>query len=351
MSIVADEFRFVVGVDTHAATHSYAIIGCPAGVVVAEAQFPTTPAGLARAAAWIGRRTGGDLDQVLVSTEGTRAYGARLGRLLADTGYRVVEAPTPSAKRLRGKGKTDRLDAVTAARSTLALQLSELCDRRGDGVRDALQTLTTLRDHLNLERLAVINALTALTRSHDLGIDARRALTTSQIRQIARQRPRHGPVDTVTAHATAVRHARRFVDLDTELAENRRLIHALVTEHVPALLALHGVGPITAATIYTVWSHPGRIRSEAALASLAGTCPIPASSGNTDRHRLNRGGDRRLNKAINTIVLTRWRNHPDTRDYIARRRAEGKTNREIRRCLRRYATRQIYRTLNTIDIT
>jgi transposase len=97
--------------------------------------------------------------------------------------------------------------------------------------------------------------------------------------------------------------------------------------------------------ILTVWSHPGRIRSEAAFAKIAGTSPIPAPSGNTVRHRLNRGGDRRLNRALNTIVLTRMRTDPETRAYIDRRLAEGKTSKEIRRCLKRYTGRQIFRTL------
>ena len=106
-----------------------------------------------------------------------------------------------------------------------------------------------------------------------------------------------------------------------------------------------GLGAITAAIVLTVWSHPGRIRSEAAFAAIAGTCRVPASSGNTVRHRLNRGGDRRLNRAIHTIVLTRMRADPATRAYIERRLAEGKTSKETRRCLKRYVTRQLYRAL------
>ena len=109
-----------------------------------------------------------------------------------------------------------------------------------------------------------------------------------------------------------------------------------------------GIGAVTAAVVLCVWSHPGRVRSEAALAQIAGTCPIPASSGNTVRHRLNRGGDRRPNWALSTIVLTRMRADPDTRAYVERRTAEGKTTREIRRCLKRYTTRQIYRTLTAV---
>lgn len=126
---------------------------------------------------------------------------------------------------------------------------------------------------------------------------------------------------------------------------NRDQITVLVDEHAPTLLEMTGIGAITAAIIMTVWSHPGRIRSEAALAQIAGTCPIPASSGNTTRHRLNRGGDRQLNRAINTIVLTRMRMDPATRAYVERRTAQGRTKREITRCLKRYVTRQIHRTL------
>ena len=139
--------------------------------------------------------------------------------------------------------------------------------------------------------------------------------------------------------------AKRIVVLNDELADNREQISELVATQAPELLDLPGVGAITAAVILTVWSHPGRIRSEAAFAQISGTCPLPASSGNTVRHRLNRGGNRRLNRAINTIALTRMRTDPDTRTYIQRRLGEGKTDREIRRCLKRYTSRQILRTL------
>lgn len=136
------------------------------------------------------------------------------------------------------------------------------------------------------------------------------------------------------------------LQLDVELKSNREQLTAIVTDQAPELLELPGVGAITAAVVLCVWSHPGRVRSEAAMAQIAGTCPIPASSGNTVRHRLNRGGDRRLNWALNTVVLTRMRDDVETRAYVERRTAEGKTRREIRRCLKRYTTRQIYRTLN-----
>lgn len=340
---VAQSYQFVVGVDTHAATHSYAVLDA-AGALIDEQTFPTTTAGISRARDWIARRTQGELDGVLVAAEGTGSYGAVLAESLAGVGYRVVEAPTP--RRERGRGKTDVLDAATAARATLAMPVARLRDRRGGQDQVALQVLTTAREQLNAERLRAINALTALVRAHDLGIDARRALTGAQISQIASWRRRVEPVGISTARAECVRLAGRVAQLDIELKNNRNQLTTIVTDRAPELLALPGVGAVTAAVVLCVWSHPGRVRSEAAMAQIAGTSPIPASSGNTVRHRLNRGGDRRLNWALNTVVLTRMRTDPTTRDYVTRRTAEGKTSREIRRCLKRYTTRQIYRTLN-----
>lgn len=345
LSIVADNYRFVVGVDTHAATHTYALVESPSGKELGTETFPTTPAGLGRAVAWLGRRTGGDIDGVLISAEGTGSYGAVMADLVSETGYRVVEAPTPSSKRLRGTGKTDTLDAIVAARSTLVMDVGRLRDRRAGELQAALKVLTVAREQMNADRLRSINALTALLRTHDLGLDARRALTLTQIRSVAAWRRHQEPLSLSVARADAVRHAKRVIHLDADLRNNREQVTKLVRDHAPVLLEMTGVGAVTAAVILTVWSHPGRVRSQAALAQIAGTCPIPASSGNTTRHRLNRGGDRQLNRAINTIVLTRMRMDPATRAYVARRTAEGLTKREITRCLKRYVTRQIHRTL------
>ncbi len=345
MSIVADHYRFVVGVDTHAATHTYALVEAASGRELGTETFPTTPTGLSRGAAWIGRRTDGDIDGVLISAEGTGSYGAVMADRLTEVGYRVVEAPTPSAKRLRGVGKTDILDAITAARSTLVMPMQRLRDRRGGEMQAAMKVLTVAREQMNADRLRSINALTALLRTHDLGIDARKAITLAQIRAVARWRHRDEPFGRATARTEAVRHAVRVLALDSDLKSNREQLTALVTDHAPVLLDMVGVGAVTAGAIMTVWSHPGRIRSEAALAQIAGTCPVPASSGNTTRHRLNRGGARQLNRAIHTIVLTRMRMDPATKAYVERRTSEGRTRREITRSLKRYVTRQIHRTL------
>jgi transposase len=154
-------------------------------------------------------------------------------------------------------------------------------------------------------------------------------------------------VETATTAATLRTLARRIRELTTEAADHRQAILALVRAWRPDLLARAGVGPIVAATVLCAWSHPGRCRSDAAFAMLGGAAPIPASSGQTIRFRLNRSGDRQLNQALYTVVLTRLRTDPATRAYATRRRAQGKTNREIKRCLVRYIARQLYRLLET----
>jgi transposase len=132
------------------------------------------------------------------------------------------------------------------------------------------------------------------------------------------------------------------------LVENKEQLAELVNQSAPTLTDGFGIGPVSAAQVIVSWSHPGRCRSEAACASLAGVCPIPASSGRTIRHRLNRGGDRALNRALHDIVITRWRACTRTRAYIEKRRVEGKTDREIRRCLKRYLARELHHTLTKI---
>lgn len=331
MSIVADIYRFVVGVDTHAATHQFVIVEATTGRELAQAQVPTSRAGLARAVAWIGRRTGGDLDGTLVCAEGTGCYGAQLARLLVDTGYRVVDAPSP--KRVRGGDKNDEIDALIAARGALPRRSSELAAGRGGGLQATSKTLVAAREHMTSERTRAVNALTALLRTHDLGVDARRRPNRAQIRGVAAWRQREEPVWITVARTEAVRLARRVLDLDTDIASNLAQLRNVVAAHAPALLELPGVGPVNAAVVLTAWSHPGRIRNRAAFAKLAGICPIEVSSGNHRTHRLNRGGDRQLNRAVHHIAITRMRAHPATRAYIERRTREGLTRRSIRRCL------------------
>ncbi|MGO2930968.1 transposase [Microbacterium sp.] len=340
MTIVAEQFQFVTGVDTHAQRHQFALMNAK-GQLLEERSYPASPAGIARAVSWVSTRTGGAA--MLASIDGLGSYGRLLGDAFTGMGVPIVQAPTV---RYRPAGKDDRIDARLAATSVLPLDEAELIRPKTGIERDALQILLTARDAMNRERTAAINALTALLRRYDLGVDARRSLSISTIHHITRWRPRPSDaLDVRTARTEAVRLARSIDTLATALATNATELREIITVAAPVLLAQPGIGPINAATIYTAWSHPGRVRSEAAFARLAGVAPKPVSSGNRERQRLDRGGNRHLNSAIHLIVLTRWRYDPDTQTYAARRRTEGRTDRDIRRALKRIVARQVYRLL------
>jgi transposase len=350
MTIVAHAYPFVIGVDAHARSHALAVLASPTGELLDETQFPATVAGLQRAVSWVARRTGGDL-AVLWVIEGVGTYGARLARAANDAGYAVAEAGRMSARANRGVGKSDPLDARRIAQSVLAVDVAMLRrPRADDGVRAAVRVLIASRDHISTERTSAANALTALIRVADLGIDARRPLTAAQITAMAAWRARDEDLATAVARKEAGRLAKRVIAADRELAANtKQMTDLLNASPARVLLDQPGIGPVTAAVALAAWSHPGRVRSEAAFASLAGVNPIPASSGNTVRHRINRGGDRRLNRALHMATVTRIRMDPRTRAYVEKRTAEGRTPREIRRCLKRYLARQIYRQLNAAE--
>jgi len=346
VTIVAHEHPFVIGVDTHARNHALSILATPHGEVLDDAEFPATRAGMARALQWVGRRTHGDL-QALWVIECSASYGAQLARAVAAAGYQVVEAARMSAKANHGIGKSDPLDARRIAASVLPLRADQQRYlRQGEGVRAGLRVLLAARDHMTSERTSTINALIALLRVLDLGIDARRPLSGKQVIEVSRWRPRTQELELAIARGEAVRLAKRVLDLDQELADNIQTTTALLKQSAArVLLDKPGIGPVTAAVAMAAWSHEGRMHSEAAFAALAGVSPIPASSGNTVRHRLNRGGDRRLNKALHMAVIVRMTHDPQTKAYVERRVAEGRTRREIRRVLKRYLARQIHRAL------
>jgi transposase len=347
VTIIAQTRSYVIGVDTHARNHVLAVLATT-GQMIDTASFPTTQAGMTRAINWAARRTGGDLDTLWV-IECVATYGAQLAHNVTESGYQVAEAPRMNTRNNRGVGKSDPLDARRIAEAVLPLEETQLRHPRSDnGERAALRVLVAARDHMTGERTADVNALTALIRAVNLDIAARRALTIRQIRTIAGWRAREEPVAAATARAEAIRLAKRITVLDAELATNQKTMTKLIqATPAAALLDKTGIGPVTAAVVITAWSHPGRVRNEAAFASLAGVNPIPASSGNTTRHRLNRAGDRRLNWALHMATITRMRQDPETRAYVERRTAEGRTTKEIRRCLKRYLARHIYRHLNT----
>jgi transposase len=340
---VAEEYDRVVGVDTHAATHTMTLLTATGGVVE-HRTFPTTAAGLGRALSWIRNRT---QDRTcLVVVEGSGSYGAQLTERFTEGGVVVAEAPTLPAA--RPGGKDDVLDSARIARAVLGLRLDQLCWPRAGGTRTAIRVLVSARDQMGTERTKTINTLTALIRSVDLGVDARKALTSAQITTIAGWRARDENLAVAACRREAIRLASPILTLGRDLAANMAELRQFTAAE---LLVLSGVGPVVAGTILLARSHPGRVRSEAAFAALAGTSPVPASSGNTIRYRLNRGGDRQLNRVLTTIVLVRMRFDQATRAYVARRRTEGRTTKQIMRILKRYITRQVFRILTTAHPT
>jgi transposase len=346
MAMLAERVDAVIGADTHRDTHALEM-AAPAGVPIAALTVPNSAAGFAAALAWIADHAPGP--RLVAALEGTRSYGIGLARALDAAGLTVVEVECPR-RRGRRRGKSDPIDAHLAATAALALDAAKLPVPRADGDREALRILLGARRDLTRTRTRQVNALRALLRGgDDTDRDlARGRLPAATLTALARRRGRaDDTVETTVRRAEVRRLARATAAAGRELADNRRQLATLVQTMAPGLQDRRGLGPVDAAQILVSWSHPGRCHSDAAFAALAGVCPVPASSGHTVRNRLNRGGDRALNRALHDIALTRCRCDPRTRAYLARRRAEGKTDREIRRCLTRYIARELFRTLET----
>ena len=343
--MLAELIDAVVGVDTHRDTH-HVEIALPTGTPIATCSISNDTAGYAHLLAWILDHAPGP--RIAVSIEGTRSYGIGLARAASAAGLLVLECEQPHRKARRGKGKSDPIDAHLAVLTALRLHADQLPIPRADGDREALRILLGARHDLTVTSTAQINRLRALLRDgndtdHEL---ARLALTDATLTGLARRRlPRDASREHAIRHAEVRRLALAVHDANRALKANRAQLQSIVDDLAPGLTDRPGIGPVTAAQAIVSFSHPGRCRNDAAFASLAGTCPIPASSGRTVRHRLNRGGDRALNRAIHTIATVRMRDCPATKAYIAQRTAEGKTIREIKRCLKRYIARQLYRAL------
>jgi transposase len=285
-----------------------------------------------------------------VGVEGTGAYGAGLTRHLTSRKITVVEVARPNRQDRRRRGKSDPIDAIAAARAALA-ETATAAPKPRTGPVEAIRMIRTARTSAVKSRKSAINQIHSLLASAPeplrdaLGTFTRTALVT----RCARLRVGTDLADpAVAAKATLRTLARRIQVLDAEIAEADQNLKTLVSATAPTVLAIYGAGPeIAAQLLTTAGDNPHRITSEAALARLCGVAPIPASSGVTNRHRLHRGGDRAANCAIYFIVLNRLRWHAPTRAYVDRRTAEGKTKKEIIRCLKRAVVREIYGALKT----
>jgi len=344
MAMLADTVELVIGVDTHKDTHTAAVVVAATGALVEQLTVSATPAGYQQLLRLAARQPG----QRVWAVEGTGGYGAGLTRFLHGHAEQVVELDRPKRAARRHGAKSDPIDATRAARE--ALTRDRLAQPRAAGHRAALSVRLAARRSAVQATTDTQRQLHALVVAAPDALRGRlRGLTTHQlVTACGRLRLRADWDAETTATAASLRAlARRIQFLDAETAQHTGAITTLVRAWRPDLLTRCGVGPIVAASVLCAWSHAGRCRSDAAFAMLGGAAPIPASSGQTVRYRLNRSGDRHLNQALHVVVMTRLRTDPATRAYAQRRRAQGKTNREIKRCLVRYVARQLYRLLET----
>lgn len=342
MTMLADQVDVVVGVDTHKHTHTGAIVMANTGAAVCDLTVPTRTAGYARLLE-LATRHG---ERRCWAIEGTATYGAGLTRFLHANGERVVEIDRPARVRRRNGEKSDPQDAVRAAREVLARD--HLPIPRSNGVRAAIAVrLAARRSAVDGSRIAQ-QQLQALVVAAPEPIRARfRELRTAQMLAMASRLrcSHHLDCESAATLASLRSIARRQRALVEEAKEHEAAITELVRSWRPDLLEVMGVGPIVAATVLCAWSHKGRVRNDGAFARLAGAAPIQASSGLTDRHRLNRFGDRQLNRALRTVVVVRIARDADTKAYVERRTRDGKNSKEIKRCLVRYVARELYRLL------
>lgn len=341
-----ESIEVVGGVDTHKDTHHAAVVHAGTGKVIADREFPASTAGYDQVLAWMtshGRLT-------KVGVEGTGSYGAGLAGHLFARGVEAIEVVRPNRQQRRMRGKSDPLDAINAARAVLSESATAQVKDRS-GVVESIRLIRTTRRSAAKARKAAIGQIHAVlvTAPQDLR-DAlagysRAALVTrcARLRTPASSDPADpGP----TARRMLRRLARRVQFLDHEIADADEELHTLLSQHTPTLLSLTGVGTETAGQLLTtVGENTARVTSEAALARLCGVAPIPASSGQTTRHRLHRGGDRDANSAIHMVVVNRLRWHEPTRAYLERRTGEGKTKKDIIRCLKRAVIRELYRAI------
>lgn len=276
--------------------------------------------------------------------EGTGSYGAGLTSFLRRCGHRIVEVNRGDRRSRRQNGKSDTLDAESAARSVLA-GTSTTIPKTGDGVSEKIRQIKVARDTARKGRTpAIITLKTIVVNSP---AELRESLAEMTDKQLLKRCSLYRPGDvtdtTASAKHTVRALAKRWFDLDDEITDHDRLLDQLTAQASPTLRDGYGIGADTAAEMLIVFGdNPERIKSEAAFAKLCGTCPIPASTGLTNKHRLYRGGHRQANAALYRTVIVRMRFHQPTIDYVARRTAEGLSKKDIIRCLKRFVARKVY---------
>jgi transposase len=345
--IPTDAAAITLGVDTHKDVHvAVALDGI--GRRLGSLSVPANPAGYRKLVEWANGF--GLLEHAGV--EGTGSFGAGLARFLKGQEIKVFEVIRPKRRDQYRSGKSDPIDAEVAARAVLAgTATGEPKD--ADGEVEMIRTLRTTRRCAVKARAGAANQLQTLLVTAPEGLKSELcALSTARlVEKASRLRPGANPSNVEAATKFALRSvARRYQQLSEEISELDEQLDRLVTEAAPELVAVEGVGTDTAASLLiAAGDNPERLRDEAAFAHLCGAAPIPASSGKRSvRHRLNRHGNRDANRALYVIAICRMSRDERTRAYVAKRTAEGKSKKEIIRCLKRYIAREIYRILSSL---
>jgi transposase len=346
LSMPCVDEKVIGGIDTHKDLHFAAVVDVT-GTVLGERAFATTRQGYRALLKWMA--SFGRVEKVGV--EQTGSYGAGIVRHLALAGIPVLEVTGPDKADRRARGKDDAIDAVAAAQAALTGKRISVAKRR-DGRIEALRVLRATRQTAVKARRAALQHLRCtIIAAPDSVRDQLRTRTRMQlIRGLAASRP-----DTIAYRDPAIATrialrslARRILELSDEIAELDELIGPLVAELAPRMLERVGFGvQVCGQLLVTAGDNPERLNSEPAWAMLCGSAPLPASSGQTQRHRLNRGGDRAANSALHMAAICRLRLDPRTKAYAARRKADGLSKRETIRCLKRYIAREAYHLLTT----
>jgi len=336
--------RITVGVDTHADVH-VAVALDQLGARLGQLEVHTTLAGYEQLVRWAN-----EFGPVgTFGVEGTGSYGADLTRYLRQSQHQALEVNRPDRSTRRRRGKSDPIDAEAAARAVLSGQATTI-PKTGDGPAEMVRVLKLARDSAVKARTQTINQIRAILVNAPAALRANLlGLSTAKLLQRCLTFPAQMPTPPTASMAVQyVLHtlAGRYRHLDLQARELKAHLQQITVSAAPALTSLLGVGPDTAAALLSAaGDNPDRLHSEAAFAALCGASPVPASSGKTTRHRLNRGGNRQANAALHRIAVVRLRWDPTTQQYMARRRVEGKTTKEVLRCLKRAIAREIYRAL------
>ena len=337
--------RVVIGgVDTHKDVHVAAVVD-EVGKILDTKSFETTAKGYRALVSWLS--SFGELRKVGV--EGTGAYGAGLARHLAGAGIEVLEGNRPNRQARRRRGKSDTVDAEAAARAALNGE-AQVVPKSQTSMVESIRALRVAFRSARHSRTRVALQIRDLivTAPDQLRVVLGPLSTPERVERCSGFRVSGDLADPVVGTKLALRTlARRYEALSTEMTELEASLDTLTARANPALRGAKGVGPDVAAILLTAaGDNPERLKSEAAFAAMCGVSPIEASSGKTVRHHLNRSGNRQANHALWRIVMVRISHgDPQTAAYVERRTKEGKTMREIVRCLKRHVAREVYRHL------